>query len=51
MNIDRNMLFSSDTINSFCTKRQKNCIFRHEFDKNFSKSQFYENANENLIYV
>ena len=29
----------------------KNCIFRLEFDKNFSKSQFYENAGENLIYV
>ena len=29
----------------------KNCIFRHEFYKNLSKSQFYENADENLIYV
>ena len=51
MNIDRNMLVSYDTFNSWCTKRQKNCIFRHEFDKNFSKSQFYENADKNVIYV
>ena len=29
----------------------KNCIFRHKFYDNFSKSQFYENADENSIYV
>ena len=29
----------------------KNCIFRHKFYKKFSKSQFYENADENSIYV
>ena len=29
----------------------KNCIFRHEFDKNLSKSQFHENADGNLIDV
>ena len=29
----------------------KNCIFRHKFYKNFSKSQFYENADENSLYV
>ena len=29
----------------------KNCIFRHKFYKKFSKSQFYENAAENSIYV
>ena len=33
MNIDRNMLISFDTFNSCCAKRQKNCIFRHEFIK------------------
>ena len=31
--------------------KTKNCIFRHEFDKKFLKSQFYENADENLTYV
>ena len=45
------MLVSYDMFNSCCTKLQKNCIFRHEFDKNFSKSQFYENVGGNLIYV
>ena len=30
---------------------EKPSIFRHEFDKNFPKSQFYENVDENLIYV
>ena len=29
----------------------KNCIFRHKFYKKLSKSQFYENADENSIYV
>ena len=29
----------------------KNYIFRHKFYSNFSKSQFYENADENSIYV
>ena len=29
----------------------KICIFRHEFDKKFSKSQFYENGDEHFIYV
>ena len=29
----------------------KDCIFRGEFYKNSSKSQFYENGDENLIYV
>ena len=29
----------------------KKHIFRHEFDKNFSKLQFYENADKNLTYV
>ena len=29
----------------------KNCIFRHKLYNNFSKSQFYENADENSIYV
>ena len=29
----------------------KNCIFRHKFYKKFSKSQFYENADKNSIYV
>ena len=29
----------------------KNWIFRHKFYKKFSKSQFYENADENSIYV
>ena len=28
----------------------KNCIFRHKFYDNFSKTQFYENADENSIY-
>ena len=27
------------------------CIFRHEFYKNGSKSQFHENTDENLTYV
>ena len=45
------MLVSYDTFNSCCTKRQKKSIFRHEFDKNLTKSQFYENMDENLIYV
>ena len=30
---------------------KKNCICRQEFDKKFPKSQFYENADENLLYV
>ena len=51
MNIDRNMLVSYDTFNSYCAKQQKNCIFRHEFCKNSSKSQFHKNTDENLIYV
>ena len=29
----------------------KNCIFRHEFYKNCSKSQFHENTDENLTYM
>ena len=29
----------------------KKCIFRNEFDKNCPKSQFHENADENLTYV
>ena len=29
----------------------KNCIFRHEFYKNCSKSQFHDHMDENLIYV
>ena len=28
----------------------KNGIFRHKFYKNWSKSQFHENADENVIY-
>ena len=51
MNIDQNMLVSYDTVNSCGTKRQKNCIFRHDLHKNCSKSQFHENADENLTYV
>ena len=50
MNIDQNMLFSYATFNPCCTKRQKN-IFCYEFYKNFSNSQFLENADENFIYV
>ena len=30
---------------------KNNCILRHEFDKNFSKSQFYDNVDESLIYM
>ena len=51
MNIDQNMLFSYATFNPCCTKRQKNCIFCYEFYKNFSNSQFLENADEKFIYV
>ena len=29
----------------------KNCIIRHEFRNNCSKSQFHENVDENYIYV
>ena len=29
----------------------KNCIFRHKFYKNCSKSQFHETTDENLTYV
>ena len=38
------------TFNPCCTY-DKNCIFRHKFYKKFSKSQFYENVDENSIYV
>ena len=51
MDIDRNMLVSCDKINSCWAKWQKNFIFRHEFGKKLSKSQFQENTDENLIYV
>ena len=49
MNIDRNMLFF--ILRLILVLNDKNCIFRHKFYKNFSKSQFYENADGNLIYV
>ena len=35
----------------FVVLNDKNCIFRHKFYNNFSKPQFYENADENSIYV
>ena len=48
MNIDQNKLFSYDTFNSYCAKRQKTAFFRHEFYKNCPKSQFHENADGTL---
>ena len=51
MNIGRNMLVSYDTFKSCCAKRQKNCIFRHEFYNNCSKSQFHKNRDENLTLL
>ena len=51
INIDWNMLASYVTINSCCAKRQKTAFFVKNLIKKIPKSQFYVNADENLIYV